>query len=106
MQGLQVEMRRSCKVGCQRPRPPDTDPGANGHRVPDSWDTCEGRGHGSWPGRPPGLCKQPGEEGLGYIVSVRVASTPALSKVLQGTYYSMIIPFLLKLAEEGSCVCN
>ena len=41
----------------------------------------------------------------GGMLPDRVASTPALSKVLQGAYHSVIIPFPLKLAEEGSCAC-
>lgn len=81
MQGLHVEDEGFLQGGFQRLRPPDTDLGANGHRVPASWDACLGRTRES-PGRPPGLCKQPGGGGLGYVVSARVASTPALSKVL------------------------
>lgn len=42
----------------------------------------------------------------GGMLPGRVASTPALSKVLQGVYYSVTIPFPLKLAEEGSGACN
>lgn len=104
MQGLHVGDEAILQGGFQRPRPPDTDLGANGHRVPASWAACWGRMRES-PARPPGLCKQPG--GGAGVCHLCPCGFHASS--LEGSaraYYSVIIPFPLKLAEEGSRVCN
>lgn len=105
--GILMGDRGPHSESCQRQRTPDTGPDEKEDRVPASSDAGEG---GRWPQQvarePPGLCQQPWDEGVECAVSGRAASRPALRKVLQGTYSSIVIPFLLKLAKVDPLVCN
>ena len=108
--GILMGDRGPHSASCQRQRTPDAGPDEKEDRVPASSDASEGRGPGSWTQEvakePAGLCQQPWDEGVECAVSGRASSRPALRKVLQGTYFSIIIPFLLKLAKVDSLVCN